>query len=147
MTKLPSFPENLIMAGWTVGQIAVPDEAHMPGQAGIRVLVGDAEDLAQAADAVGLEHFDVHTFGDAVFDPVFADFEPVIGEASVLNPFVMILDIPFFAMLKLFGSRSRTRMIRRKKFLRRTNPWLTVSMISASVRPSAFSSRHMAITA
>lgn len=56
----------------------------------------DAEDLAQAADAVGLEHLNIHAFGDAVFDPVFADIEPVIGEASVPDPLVMILDIPFF---------------------------------------------------
>ena len=104
----------------------MPDEGHVTAQIFIGGRVRHAEDLAQTANAVGLEHFDVHTFGDAVFDPVFADIEPIIGETAVLDPPVMI---------------------RLKKLRRRANPWLTVSMISVSVKPSAFISRHMAITA
>ena len=74
----------------------MPDEGHMAAQVFIRGRVRHAEDLAQTADAVSLEHLDVHAFGDTVFDPVFADIEPVIGEAAVFDPPVMILNIPFF---------------------------------------------------
>ena len=74
----------------------MPDEGHMAAQVFIRGRVRHAEDLAQAADAVGLEHLNIHAFGDAVFDPVFADIEPVISDAAVLDPPAMILDIPFF---------------------------------------------------
>ena len=68
----------------------MPDESHVTPQVFIRGCVRHAEDLAQTADAVSLEHLDVHAFGDTVFDPVFADIKPVIDEAAVLDPPVMI---------------------------------------------------------
>ena len=74
----------------------MPDEGHVPAQVFIRGCVRHAEDLAQTADAVGLEHFDVHASGDAVFDSVFADIKSVIGDAAISDPSVMIGYIPFF---------------------------------------------------
>lgn len=68
----------------------------MTAQMFIRGRVRHAEYPAQTTDAIGLEHLNVHAFGDVVFDPVFADIEPVIGNASIPDPPVMIRDIPFF---------------------------------------------------
>lgn len=74
----------------------MPDEGHMVAQVFIRGRVRHAEDLAQISDAIGFKHLDVHAFGDAVFDPVPADIEPVIGDAAIFYPPVMIRDIPIF---------------------------------------------------
>ena len=84
------------MTGLPIRQIRMTDEGHMAAQVFIRGRVRHAEDLAQTPDAVGFKHFDVHAFGDAVFAPVLADVEPVIGDAAVPDPLLVIRELPFF---------------------------------------------------
>ena len=86
---------DIVMAAVAVGKVGMAHKANMPREVGIRLRVGHAENLAQRANAVEVEHLRIHAAADAVGHTVRVRLKRIERDAAVLQAAIVVGKVPF----------------------------------------------------